>query len=454
MLGQMPRLIGALLWAALAGACAPEPARPPIVLISIDTLAAAALPAFDPAAAPLPALDRFAAECVRFPNAVSSASWTLPAHASLFSGLYPDRHGATDRRVRLADGVATLASELARAGYRTVGFTGGGFLSARYGLGRGFALYESLARGPHSPGESAHALVESLRRFLRQPRGEEPLFLFLHTYALHDYYTPRSEALQRAGLGPPADGRDYKDCVLGRAPCPPASWDALRALYRAQLELVDQAFGELRLELERAGLWDQAVVILLSDHGEGFDPERGRIHHGGRLHADQLRVPLFVRLPGMRAGRAEQGPVSLVDVMPTLLELLELEGPAGLDGSSFLGAIQDGQGAPGPRAARYAMEHYFDWEAGKRTTSAEVRALPLEMAVIGEAWFIAGPHGEELYALEGDAEQRTNRIEQVPAPERLRSQLEARRRARPETGAAEVDERLGAELDALGYGGE
>src|SRR5688572_13996204 len=120
---------------ALLAACGGEQRPPHVILISIDTLRRDALAAFEPGAGALPALDRLAAESVRFEHALSSASWTLPAHASLLTGLYPDRHGATDRRVTLAAEVATLGELLAARGYETAAFTGGGFLDPEYGLG-------------------------------------------------------------------------------------------------------------------------------------------------------------------------------------------------------------------------------------------------------------------------------------------------------------------------------
>src|SRR5574341_2544240 len=136
-------LLAGLCLAACGGS-----ARPPdVVVISVDALRRDALAAFDPAAGPLPELDALAAQSVRYENALSTASWTLPAHASLFTGLYPDRHGATDQRVTLAAEVETLAGALARRGYHTVGLTGGGFLDASYGLGRGFERYAAGESG-------------------------------------------------------------------------------------------------------------------------------------------------------------------------------------------------------------------------------------------------------------------------------------------------------------------
>jgi arylsulfatase A-like enzyme len=347
----------------------------------------------------------------------------------------------------MAGDVATLAELFAARGYETAAFTGGGFLDPKYGLGRGFERYAAKTHGKQEPAETAPALLARITSYLEARDDERPLFLFLHTYAVHNYYDARAEAAAKAG-GAGLDGRGaYVKCVLGRESCPAEAWDELRALYRAELELLDESFAALRAELERAGVWDGAVVVLLSDHGEGFEPERGRIHHGGRLHADQLRIPLLVRAPGV-APRAEPAPVSLVDLMPTLLELAGAPVPDGLDGRSLAAALRGG-GAPEPRAL-LAMEHYFSWRDGRRETSPEVRALPREVAVIdGEGWYVAGDGTEELYAPE-DARQERNDAARAAA---YRARLAGRPLERSASGPAEEDEALGDALDALGYGG-
>ncbi|HEX6884838.1 MAG TPA: sulfatase [Planctomycetota bacterium] len=438
-----------LLLGALAG-CGGAAPPPHVIVISIDTLRRDALAAFAPEAGPLLALDRLARDSVRFENALSSASWTLPAHASLLTGLYPDRHGATDRRVTLASQVPTLAERLAARGYETAAFTGGGFLDPEYGLGRGFERYAAKTHGKQERAEDAEGLLARVADYLDARRDGRPLFLFLHTYAVHNYYDARDEAAVRARQTRLASRKAYVDCVLGRTSCPEETWETLEALYRAELELLDDAFARLVAELERAGLWHDAIVVLLSDHGEGFEPARGRIHHGGRLHADQLAIPLLVRVPGV-APRAEAAPVSLVDLMPTLLELTGTPVPPDLDGRSLAASLRDGT----PLAPRplLAMEHYFGWEEGKRDTSPEVLALPRELAVIdADGWYITGERPDELYG-PADADQATNRLRTPAESEGYRARLGARPLARAESERAEEGEGLGNALDALGYGG-
>src|SRR5262245_45200398 len=228
-------LISGLAAAALAfGGCAPDPpARPSLILLSIDTLAPGALEA---RAAENGALGRLAGASLRFTNALSTAPWTLPAHASLMTGLYPDRHGATDPRTSIADGLPRLATLLRSAGYRTVAFTDGVYLEPLFGFAEGFDVYDAV----RAPGASEHvpelpragapnqprgdALFDRAIAYLEERSDDAPLFLFLHTFSVHDYTLLR--AWERPL--PPADGflspQAYVDCVLGRTPCSDEAW--------------------------------------------------------------------------------------------------------------------------------------------------------------------------------------------------------------------------------------
>jgi arylsulfatase A-like enzyme len=446
----MSRALSMFLGTLVLTACGSEASGPNVILISVDTLRRDALYAHEPEALPLPNLDRFADECVRYENGLSVASWTLPAHASLLTGVYPDVHGATDRRVTLSGEIGTLSEALAARGYETAAFTGGGFLDAKYGLGRGFQRYEAKTHGKQEPAEDMQGLLGRVRGFFAE-RGQSarPLFLFLHTYAVHNYYDARAEAAELAEVDAPRGRKQYVDCVLGRQACGVESWHELERLYRAELELFDQGFGELLEELETAGVWQDALVILVSDHGEGFEPERARIHHGGRLHADQLAIPFLVRA-SLVAARTESGRVSLVDVLPTVLDFVGAPLPAGLDGRSLVPNLQ-GAEPLAPRAL-LAMEHYFSWQDGKRATAEEIKLLPLELAVIDEdGWYITGAGADQLYA-PLDGPQRSNASSAGRAAD-FRARLGARPFPRPDTAPAEKDEALDTSLDVLGYGG-
>ncbi len=202
----LPLLVGII-------GCRPADEKPPhVIVVSIDTLNRDALRAFAGSAPPLPALDAFAGESIRLVNAYSTASWTLPAHASLLTGLYPDRHGANRVPLAMGSGVSTVAEVLRSRGYETVAFTGGGFLDAAFGFSLGFdRCDDQLAQGEEAaavdlPQDGKPPEVRGKDLFARaiafisqRPADAGPLFLFLHTYSVHDYFKVHKWALARLG---------------------------------------------------------------------------------------------------------------------------------------------------------------------------------------------------------------------------------------------------------------
>jgi choline-sulfatase len=434
---------------ALGSAIGCGRAAPPphVIIVSVDTLSRSALHAFDAGAPVQPNLEAFADESTRFDWAVSTASWTLPAFGSLLTGLYPRDHGATDPRVALPPDVPTLAGQLHARGYETVALHGGGFLHARYGLGRGFDLYENGA----GPDGSAGPMLDRAAEWVRsRPAGGPPLFLLVHTYRVHDYYTLHPEALARLAHPPSGDAAHYAGCLEDVGRCDETDWETLRALYSAEVIELDEAFGRLRAALEASGLWRDAIVIVLSDHGEGFEPGLRRIHHAGRLHADLVRIPLLVRVPGGTSGQVE-APVSLIDVMPTVLELTGASAPATIEGRSLVPLL--GGRSVAPSRVLFASSFAFSWfEDRVRMRVARVRNRPLSVAIIDDdRWYIRSPHGEELYDMARDPRQERNLADTDPAIGALREQSIPRFLPRRESAPISADARLQHQLRALGY---
>jgi len=444
------RALPTALLLALAVACHREATRPPnIVLISVDTMRRDALKAYDPAAETLPELDALAAQSVRFERAVSTASWTLPAHASMLTGLYADRHGATDPRVRLSPSSMTLAQSLQARGYETLGFTNGGFLAPDYGFARGFDQYDSReVSGPSAEGARDSVFDRAAAR-LAARKESRPFFLFLQTYRVHDYYrlAPRTlPQLQR----PVRSADEYEACLQGTERCDEDDWGTLRALYAAELRDLDGCFGRLRDTLVSAGLWDRTVVVLTADHGEGFDPARGRVHHGGRLDEDVVRIPLLVRVPGLAPSTVET-PVSLVDIVPTLLELPGAPVPADLDGRSFAPWLR-GAGGDGAARSLYAQEFYFSWWHATSIHSAAIRAHPLALAVIeGDRWYLRSTDTEQVYDVATDPHQEHDLGAGSGDLPGLRARAVTRDVDRTDSGLLHADQALSDQLRALGY---
>lgn len=458
---------GLVLVGTIVSGCGPrapgEPTeRPNFLVVSVDTLNHSALRTYSSTAAELPTLDAFAAQSFRFEAALSSASWTLPAHGSLLTGLYPDRHGATDHRVALSDDAARLPQALRSVGYETVAFTGGGYMGADYGHAQGFDRYNTFAMNGRLselevPRDGAWAvpgmhLFDRGIAYLRFRSPEDPpFFLFLHTYDVHDFYNVSPWAVTRSAAFEDLTGKEYLSCLQGRSRCPKEVFERLRQLYRAELEHLDGYFAALFEVLRETGAEENTVVVLLSDHGEGFDPEGPRLHHGGRLHADQLKIPLLFRMPGKR-GRSIPNPVSIVDVAPTLADLAGASPLAAVDGQSLAPLL--GLGGRWKDRPLLAMEHYFSWPEGRRTRSTNVRPKPLASVVVrDDLWYIEGPEGEQLYQMTKDPGQANNIVTEAPVETlaALRRILRDRSRDRTESRRVASDADVQKQLRALGY---
>src|SRR6185436_143489 len=249
-------------------------AKPSVLLISIDTTRADRLGCYGRRGAPTPNLDRWAAEGVVFENAVTCAPITLPAHASLMSGLLPHRHGVRDNGIyRVPDEPPVLAALLAQAGYDTAAVVGAAVLDRQYGLDRGFKRYDDSVgpmglaiaeRDAAAVTEAAAAAARSLRK---------PFFLFVHYYDPHAAYNPPTPFAESFRPDP----------------------------YQGEIAYVDEQIGRLRRELEGLGLLEGTVVVVTSDHGESLG-EHGEPTHGVFLYQATLRIPLIIVTPARWPG--------------------------------------------------------------------------------------------------------------------------------------------------------
>jgi arylsulfatase A-like enzyme len=437
-----------------------------VVLISIDTLNRSSLAAFDSAASNLPNLDRFAENSSRFLNAYSTSSWTLPAHASLVTGLYPDRHGATHRELRISSEIDTLADSLAAGGFETVAFTDGGFVAPNFGFARGFEYYDGwsaegsrlsqleLPRGGKPHRDPGRTLFDRAISFISQHRvSDPPFFLFLQTYAVHNYYRRHPWAirasrgmLDRSQIREPSE---YLKCLRGRSHCPD-DWPVLSQLYRGELVNLDAGFGRLMAALDDAGLTASTLVVFLSDHGEGFDFARRRLHHGGRLHEDVIRIPIMMRGPTVAARRISDA-ISLVDVMPTVLDLVGLPVPPNLDGVSMAASVRGEEARGDPQ--RYAMEFSQWWDEVGLQSTEEIRASPLQLAVVKpDLWYIRDSGSrEEIYDMREDPRQSKNLGGDSESSAQPRALAIRRWERRPPQEKLIADDESRDQLRALGY---
>jgi len=370
---------------------------------------------------------------------VAQSSWTRPATASILTGLQPVRHGATSVERGLAPDVKTLAETLRDAGYETVAFVTNVNVGAGFGFDRGFDRYEHLpervdTREVYVGADEVHAAAEV---WSTQRASTAPFFLYLHVSDPHAPYTPG--VARTAAEGHAQDGR------LAGVPTPVSGDDAarLRRLYDAEIRELDAAIGDLRRRLEAAGVFDDSLFVLVSDHGEEFG-EHGGLGHGRTLNEEQLRIPLLLRLPGGRGGgRVVDRLVRQIDVVPTILASTGVAPSAPIDGKPLLEATG-------------AVSEVASLEAIADTDLLVDGAT----ALVTEEWkVIRERRGRplEAYDLTADPEERYDRAADWPVRTGYAQQrfLESAARRVPwfadPSGASTLDEATAARLRALGY---
>ena len=426
----------------------PRSHRPNVIVYVIDTLRADHLGCYGYRRPTTPRIDAFAASAVRFTAAIAQSSWTLPATASILTGLVPGHHGAIDREHGIRSGVATLAEAL--PGYQTTAFVTNYLGSAIFGHARGFERFHFYAeqgerRAPVYLGSDA--LYRRIARWLaRGPR--QPFLLYVHASDPHFPYLPPPR-MARPFL-PRGVGRDAVRALVDRARPfylgnerwgtrpPELSDDEVRLLgdlYDGDVRTADTYFGRLMDDLARNGLLDDTLVVLTADHGEEF-LEHGGVAHGQTLYREVLRVPLLVRLPGgAQGGTRVDRVVRQVDIFPTVLDLLGLPPRPWLDGTSLVTP------APGEGEA-YSVLHLGGFDVESLST--------LEWKAIHN--FGGRPRFELYRLLEDPGEQRDVAAASPVALGYARVRL-------PELGTvpapgARVDPQRLARLRALGYAGD
>jgi arylsulfatase A-like enzyme len=279
-----------------------------------------------------PTLDLLAAEGTLFENAFTTSPWTLPAHASLLTGLYPRHHGATTERRALRRGIPTLAEILSKQGFFTMAVVNSHYVSRRYGFSRGFDEFAYIQErmSEHGPSEVVDTALSWLSK-----RREDPFFLLLHDYDVHSDYGALPE-YEKSFLRPyegQIDGSTQQLMRFLSEPFEMSTGDIehLVDLYVAGIRQKDAELARLVEYLRTTEELENTLIIVTSDHGEEF------LEHGGVLHArtqydEVIRIPLILRGPGIPRGRRIVEPVSINDILPTTLALLGVPWEGGFDG--------------------------------------------------------------------------------------------------------------------------
>jgi arylsulfatase A-like enzyme len=291
-----------------------------VILVSVDTLRADFLGCYNPKMKTTPKLDQFAHQNILCRNVTSQSATTAPSHKSIFYSVYPSIHKTSIRQVPRETGASPMET-IRSQGFKTAAFTGGGQLSRSFGFSRGFDSYWE----PKTNSSIKHQLkeMENLTFDWLEKNSKTNFFLFLHTYEVHCPYDPPPMFFQKwAGW---YKGRVEKDSCYPNAyvhrPLP-VDYEYIRDLYAAEVNYVDNFLGQLFQKLRTLGIYDETLIVFLSDHGESLG-EHGYVGHN-RLYQVQLRVPLILHIPGV-AGKQIDAPIESLDVMPTIFELLGIK---------------------------------------------------------------------------------------------------------------------------------
>jgi len=307
-----------------------------VVLLTVDTLRADAIGSRPGEPSSTPNIDRLAVDSMVFDNARSPAPWTKPAVVSILTGLSPVVHQIMRGPTLVPDQLVTLPELLQGAGYRTGAVGENPFLHARYNFDQGFERYRMfpkmlgrsfggrLVRYLGTAYPSTADLTDMAVEWV-QTHVDDPFFLWLHYFDPHPPYAPPAEYLPRTG--PASMGNSFGDTSgvrAGAVKLDAAEREWVEELYMGEVRYVDDNVGRFLDYLKSSGLYNDALIIFSSDHGEEFW-EHGGFEHGHSLYDEVIGVPLMVKLPGLRAAGHQQANVSTESILPTTLDLLDIE---------------------------------------------------------------------------------------------------------------------------------
>lgn len=356
--GILVWLLVAAFVVPFAGCAAPEKVRPNVLLVVLDTTRRDRLSTYGYDKATSPALDRVAAGGLVYEQCISAGSWTLPSHASIFTGLYPRDHGTNVQNWNLRGDFTTLAEIFKENGYRTAGFCCNPWISEKTGLLQGFVDFQEIWRGRRDDKRDEHGAARTTEKVLEwldaREADAEPFFVFVNYLEPHTPYRPPAAFRQRF-LPQDADPIAVQEVMGWETPrefgyilkvpgmeISEEQFEILDALYDAEVAYQDTRFGELIEGLESRGLLDDTVLVVVADHGEQLG-EHGMLDHKMSLYEENVHVPLILRYPAVvPAGARIEAQVQSNDIFPTLLEL------SGIDHESAPGSkhlpLRDGDG--------------------------------------------------------------------------------------------------------------
>jgi len=390
--------------------------KTPVILISIDTLRSDHLPIYGYKGVATPNIDALRADSILYERAYSHIPLTLPSHVSILTGMLPADNGIRDNiGNRLSPTIPTIPALLKKNGYATGGAVSAFVLRHETGFANGFDFFDDSVSPVNGVGDvlgriqrDGRETFKAAQKFLDAQTASKPFFFFLHLYDPHTPYQP-----------------------------PEPFFSKYPNHYDGEIAFSDDTVGALIKELKDKGIYDEALIILLSDHGEGLN-EHGEEEHGMFLYREDLQVPLLVKLPkSRRAGSSVKTPVQLVDVFPTILDRTVTPAPAtGRRVGHSLLTFLDGGTSRQIYSETYYPRLHFGWS-------------DLESLIDGDSHYIRAPQAE-LYNLASDPGERSNLVSNDRRTyTRMRAAIEPflKEAAAPTT----FDPEEAAKLEALGY---
>jgi arylsulfatase A-like enzyme len=442
---------------ALLGCSATPQPTPNLLLVVIDTLRADRLGAYGSPRGLTPFFDELAARGVLFENAYATSSWTSPSIASLFTSRHPVQHGVVAFESVLGAGEETLAESLRRLGFLSGGFSANFRISEKLGYGQGFDVWRTYleAPGEKGPKVSARHVREQALGWLRsawRPESKRPVFLYLHFMEPHSPYDPPEAVRQRVVPQASRAEIDAANALLVGLrfdQLTDAQVALLAELYQAEVAAIDAELRSLFEQLTATGFLENAVVVVAADHGEEFR-EHGMLLHGITLFEPGVRVPLLLLAPGLEAGRRIAQPVSLLDLAPTLLDLVGAPPQASFEGRSLAQAMRRPLADAPSEDVLLELARKLD-----ATGDVEVRAHSRGL-VRGSRKLLIDPEGRpQVFDLARDPAERSA----AGTPEEVRELTEALERERADLASraalpaptAPLDAETRQRLRALGY---
>lgn len=409
-----------------------------VLLISIDTCRPDYISCYGYPLETTPTIDAIAGEGILFENVVTPIPLTLPAHCSMLTGTIPPHHGIHDNlNYSLASSHVTLAEMLSQEGYATSAFISAVVLDSRFGLDQGFDMYDDRFEnsidiagvGTTRPGE------ETTRKALEwfEKNDDKDFFMFLHYYDLHAPYDPPAPfdaKFQDAPYSQTIASRYQEGFYAGEI-----------ARYAGEMAYVDHCIGQVVEKLKTLGLYDSTLIIVTGDHGEMLG-EHGEDDHGYFIYQSAVKVPLILKLPGQSRSRKVSGTVGLIDIVPTVCDLLGIDSPA-LEGKSL---SPYWSGKPVPDKPMYYCECL---------TPTKYHANSL-LGVVGEQFKYIQTTRPELYDLSADPLEQCNLIAEQPhrgriLQDQLQQILEQSVGRDRSDSSVELDPEGVKRLESLGY---